>query len=102
MDTLIDEVGIDAIHAFEDASSPVTTYKKKWGERVGIIGGVDVDRLCRSSGRELRGYLRAVLDVCMQGGRYVFGSGNSIANYLPVENYLAMLEEAAKWRRVRP
>ena len=98
MDILIDDVGVDGIHAFEDISSSVTAYKKLWGKRVGIIGGVDVDKLTRSTEQDLRSYIRTVLDVCMEGGRYVFGSGNSIPNYIPVENYLTMLEEAARWR----
>jgi uroporphyrinogen decarboxylase len=32
----------------------------------------------------------------MPGGRYALGSGNSVANYVPIENYFAMLEEG--WR----
>ena len=28
------------------------------------------------------------------GGRYAVGSGNSIPSYIPVENYLAMVDEA--------
>ncbi len=98
MDILIDEVGIDAIHSFEDASYPVTAYKERWGDRVGIMGGVDVDKLCRFSEQDLRRYIRELLDACMQGGRYVFGSGNTIANYVPVKSYLILLEEAAAWR----
>jgi uroporphyrinogen decarboxylase len=98
MDTLIDWCGIDGIHAFEDASSPVMRYKRRWGDRVGIMGGVDVDRLVRSDEQSLRRYVRQTLDACMEGGRYVFGSGNSITNYIPVENYLIMIDEAAAWR----
>ena len=98
MDILIDEVGIDAIHSFEDVSYPVSRYKKTWGERVGIIGGVDVDKLARLDEGSLRVYLRGVLEVCAAGGRYAFGSGNSIANYIPVENYLVMLDEASGWQ----
>jgi uroporphyrinogen decarboxylase len=97
MDILIDEVGIDGIHAFEEVSYPVAEYKTRWGERVGIIGGIDVDALVRSSEDALRAYVRETLDVCTRNGRYVFGSGNSIANYIPVENYLAMIDEANKW-----
>jgi len=33
----------------------------------------------------------------MPGGGYALGSGNSITNYIPVENYLIMLDEGAKW-----
>ena len=97
MDILIDEVRIDAIHAFEDTSYPVNRYKKEWGKRVGIIGGVDVDKLTRYDEESLRMYIREILQVCTEGGRYVFGSGNSIANYIPVKNYLIMLEEAQNW-----
>jgi uroporphyrinogen decarboxylase len=98
MDTLVDEVGIDAIHSFEDVSYPVTRYKEQWGDRVGIIGGVDVDKLARYDEKSLRDYVRGILEICTRGGRYVFGSGNSIANYIPVENYLIMLDEGLKWR----
>jgi len=34
----------------------------------------------------------------MLGGGYALGSGNSITNYIPIENYLIMLDEMAKWR----
>jgi len=97
MDVLIDEVGIDAIHAFEDTSYPVIRYKKEWGGRVALIGGVDVDKLARYDEESLRLYIREILEVCTEGGRYVFGSGNSITNYIPVKNYLTMLEEARQW-----
>jgi uroporphyrinogen decarboxylase len=98
MDSLIEDVGIDAIHSFEDVSYPVTRYKEQWGDRVGIIGGADMDKLARCDGESLRNYIRNMLDTCTLGGRYVFGSANSIANYIPVENYLIMVEEGVKWR----
>ena len=41
-----------------------------------------MDRLCRYEEGELRKYIRSILDCCMEGGRYAFGSGNSIANYV--------------------
>ncbi len=39
---------------------------------------------------------RAYLDnfTCGERGRYAVGSGNSIPSYVPVENYLAMVDEA--------
>jgi uroporphyrinogen decarboxylase len=99
MEILIDEVGVDAIHAFEDTSYSINRYKNEWGDRVGLIGGVDVDKLTRYDEESLRMYIREILEVCTEGGRYIFGSGNSIANYVPVKNYLIMLDEAQKWRR---
>ncbi|MGD0111927.1 MAG: hypothetical protein ABSD48_08670 [Armatimonadota bacterium] len=37
--------------------------------------------------------------VCQPGGGYCLGTGNSVANYLPVDNYLAMLEEGREYSR---
>jgi uroporphyrinogen decarboxylase len=31
--------------------------------------------------------------VCLPGGGHCLGSGNSIANYVPLDNYLAMIDE---------
>jgi uroporphyrinogen decarboxylase len=74
-------------------------YKEKYGTRVGLIGGADIDKLARSNIIELKDYLNYILDRCMPGGRYVFGSGNSICNFIPLENYLTMLEVGQNWGR---
>ncbi len=33
-----------------------------------------------------------ILETCAPGGGYACGSGNSVTNYVPTTNYLAMLE----------
>jgi len=93
MEDLIQDVKIDAKHSFEDEITPVNQFKKKYGDRIGILGGIDVDKLCRLEEDELRQYISNILDECMQGGGYALGSGNSITNYVPVRNYLIMLDE---------
>jgi len=96
MEDFIEDVKIDAFHSFQDTIIPVSEFKKKYGERIATLGGVDVDKLCRLDERGLREYVRGILDECMPY-RYALGSGNSIANYVPVENYLIMLDEGLKW-----
>lgn len=99
MEDLIEDIGIDAFHSFQDVITPVIEFKKRYGNRIGVLGGVDVDRLCRLDKKSLRNYTRNILAECMLGGRYALGSGNSIANYISVDNYLAMLEEGLRlWR----
>lgn len=97
MEDLIEDVKIDGKHSFEDEIMPVSEFKKKYGERIAVLGGVDVDKLCRLEEKELRAHVRNILDACMPGGGYVLGSGNSVANYVPVENFLIMLDEGLKW-----
>jgi len=94
MEDLIEDVGIDAFHSFQDVIIPVTEFKKRYEDRIATLGGVDMDKLARLNESNLRKYIRRILDECMPGGRYAFGSGNTIANYIPVENYLVMLEES--------
>lgn len=97
MDYLIDEVGIDGKHSYEDAIVPVTEMHRRYGKRIAILGGVDVDVLSRAEPGELREYVRGIIDQCAPGGRYAVGSGNSIPSYVPLENYLTMLDEALRW-----
>ncbi len=98
MDDLIDDVQIDAKHSFEDVIMPVEDFKAEYGNRVGVVGGVDMDFLCRASEEQVRARVRTILDACMPGGGYVLGTGNSVANYIPTRNFLAMVDEGHRWR----
>ncbi len=97
MEDLISDVKIDAKHSFEDVIVPVAEFKRKYGSRIAVLGGVDVNKLCTLNEKDLRNYVRKILDDCVPGGGYALGTGNSVANYIPVENYLAMLDEGAKY-----
>lgn len=94
LDDLIDGVGIDAKHSFENAILPVTEFQARYGDRVGVLGGVDIDLLARSSPDDVRREVRRIIAVCGPRGRFAIGSGNSIPSYIPVESYLAMVDEA--------
>jgi uroporphyrinogen decarboxylase len=99
MDELI-EIGFDAKHSFEDKIMPVEEVCERWGDRIAILGGVDMDLLARGSEAEVRRRTRQILEACASRGTgYCLGTGNTAANYLPVENYLAMLDEGRRWNR---
>lgn len=96
MEDLIGYVGIDAKHSYEDIFLPVTEAKKRYGDRIAILGGVDVDILSRFSEEEVRARTRQVIRECGPGGGYALGSGNSWNGYIRIQNYLAMLDEGRK------
>ena len=96
IDDFINGVKIDAFHSFQDEIIPVWEFKKKYGEKIAVLGGLDVNKLASYDEKNLREYVREILDKCMPY-RYALGSGNSIANYIPVENYLIMLDEGLKY-----
>lgn len=98
MDDLIDDVRIDAKHSFEDTILDVRAAKGLWGHRIALLGGIDMDFLCRADERAIRERVRDTLHKCMPGGGYCLGTGNTVANYVPVENYLAMLDEGRAFK----
>jgi uroporphyrinogen decarboxylase len=97
MKDLIEDVKIDAKHSFEDTIEDVRDVKRRYGDRIALLGGIDVDFLCRADEAAVRARVRDTLDVCLPGGGYCLGTGNSVANYIPLGNYLAMLDEGRKY-----
>jgi uroporphyrinogen decarboxylase len=97
IDDYIETVGIDAKHSFEDAVLPVDEAKVRYGDRLSLLGGIDVDFLARAAPDAVRERTRAVLEVCQPGGGYCLGSGNWVTDYIPVGNYLAMLDEGRRF-----
>jgi len=97
MDSLINYVHIDGRHSFEDVIEPVTEAKKRYGSQISILGGIDVGFLCEASEEQIRKRVRETLDICHPGGGYCLGSGNSVVNYMPVENYLVMMDEGRRY-----
>jgi uroporphyrinogen decarboxylase len=53
---------------------------------------VDLDFLCAHDEDDVRAYVENVLDECMPGGGYALGSGNSLANYVPIKNINVMMD----------
>jgi uroporphyrinogen decarboxylase len=96
MDDII-ACGWDARHSFEDVIEPVWEAKERYGDRISVLGGFDMDKLCTMSEDEVRAHTRFLIDCCAPGGGWALGTGNSVANYIPLENYLAMLDEGLRY-----
>jgi len=99
MDDMI-ELGINAKHSNEDTIAPFDEWIERYGHRIGLLGGIDVDILCQRTPDEI------FADVVEKGQRfrrrakgYALGSGNSIPDYVPVEGYLAMIRAARQIRK---
>jgi uroporphyrinogen decarboxylase len=96
MEDLIEDVGIDAKHSFEDAIQTAPEFQQRYGDRVATLGGVDMHALASYEPEQLRMYVRALIEACAPRGRFAVGAGNSVANYVPLENYLTMIDEALR------
>ena len=93
------QAGIDCKHSNEDVIAPFEEWINRYGSRIGLFGGIDVDVLCTNTPDEI---YEKVLDKGRlyrnTANGYALGSGNSIPDYVPLEGYLAMLRAAQQIR----
>lgn len=91
MDSVIYRMKYDGKHSFEDKILPVEDAYRKWGGKIAILGGIDMDFLCRSKPNEILDRSAKLLELSRNKGSYALGSGNSIPEYVPYKNYFAMI-----------
>jgi uroporphyrinogen decarboxylase len=88
---VIDDMHYDGKHSFEDTICPVEDVYEKYSGRIAILGGIDVDFLTRKTPEEIKNRSIDMLERTQEKGGYALGSGNSIPQSIPYENYLAMI-----------
>ena len=93
-------IGIDAKHSNEDVIAPFDTWIEQYGDRIGLLGGIDVDILCREDPQVIR---ERVIEMGTRFRQkalgFALGSGNSIPDYVPVDGYLAMIDAGRAIRK---
>ena len=98
MDDVI-ALGIQVKHSNEDAIAPFSRWIRDYGSRIGLVGGFDMDFLCQKQPDEIfEAVVRLGTAYRATAHGYALGSGNSIPEYVPVENYLAMIRGAQQIR----
>lgn len=98
MDDLIHVAGIDAKHSNEDEIAPFSFWTAKYGDRIGNFGGVDMNVLVTGTRESVREYTMGIIRNAADRKGFACGSGNSIPDYVPAENYAAMLETIQEYR----
>ncbi len=94
----LDDIGIDARHSYEDTILPVEQAYEKYRDRWAILGGIDVDFICRASPEAVFARSKAMMERSQERGGYALGTGNSVPDYVPDENYFAMIRAALEFR----
>ncbi|MEN8117890.1 MAG: uroporphyrinogen decarboxylase family protein [Bacteroidota bacterium] len=92
MDNVIEDMKYDGKHSYEDIITPVETMWEKYHKRIAIMGGIDMDFIAKSTPEEVKNRSLNLLELTADEGSYALGSGNSIADYVPFENFRAMVE----------
>jgi uroporphyrinogen decarboxylase len=89
---VINDMGYDARHSYEDEIMPVEESYQRYGSRIAHLGGIDLDFVCRKPPQEVTRRSKAMLERSQQQGGYALGTGNSVPDYVPDSGYFAMLQ----------
>jgi uroporphyrinogen decarboxylase len=99
IEDIIEEMKFDGRHSYEDAIMPVEEAYERYHERIAILGGIDVDFICRSTPEEVYRRSKAMLERAAGRGGYALGTGNSVPEFMPQANYLALVRAALDMRQ---
>jgi uroporphyrinogen decarboxylase len=90
--------GVGALHPIEPKAMDIGEVKSRYGSRLALVGGIDVDLLARGSPDDVRRTAREYVEKAGYNGGYCLGSGNSIPEYVNYDNYIALLNFARELR----
>lgn len=91
MDDIIYDMGYDAKHSFEDKIFPVEKAYDELAGKIAVLGGIDMDFVARGTPEEIKKRCMAMLEKGMEKGGYALGTGNSVPDFIPVQNFLAII-----------
>lgn len=101
IDDLVD-IGVDAINPVQVTAADMnpSDLKSRFGKRISFWGGINTQEILPfGSPDQVRAEVRRVIDILGEGGGYVLNSVHNIQDDVPIDNILAMFDEARAYRR---
>jgi hypothetical protein len=85
------DAGIDVYQAIQ-MYEQIDEYKRAYGDRVTLMGGVDVHTLATGTTDDVRREVRFALQHCAPGGGFILSSSHSLGVATRYDNLMAMLD----------
>jgi len=91
VEMLID-MGVDCLNPMDPTGVDYREYKKRYGSRLTLCGNIDITwPLVKGTPADVERDVKEHMEVLKPGGRWIAASSHSIVNYIPHENFLAMI-----------
>ncbi|MDY6914351.1 MAG: uroporphyrinogen decarboxylase family protein [Planctomycetota bacterium] len=90
LDDLLSQ-GMDAIHPLEPGAMDIDELKRRWGDKITLVGNIDLNTLSLGTPEQTRQEVKDRICRLGPGYGYILSSGNSISDYCKPENVLAMV-----------
>ena len=94
MSDIVNMMHFDGKHSFEDVIQPIEDAYEQYHGQVALLGGIDVDFICRNTPERVYERTKAMLQRAQGRGSYAVGTGNSVPEYVPTAGYKAMIAAA--------
>ena len=96
MDDIV-ALGANAVHPIEPKAMDINEVKRKYGDKLALIGNIEVDKLTRGTKEEVIKEVKKRIKEIGPGGGYCIGSSNSIPEWMNYDNYIAMIEAVLRY-----
>ena len=94
------DCGFNALHPIEPQAMDIRALKREYGDRLCLLGNLDLAfPLGSGTPEDVRAEVKSLIEDCAPGGGLAVGSGNSVPEYVPHENYTTMLEAVFEFGR---
>jgi len=94
------EMGVNCITPMDPSGIDYREYKKRYGSRVTLHGNIDITwPLVMGTPADVEKDVKEHMEVLKPGGRWIAGSSHSVVNYIPHENFVAMINAFHKYGR---
>jgi len=92
------EEGIDCLQPLEvKAGMDLIELKKKYGDRIAFMGGIDVRAMAADDPKVIEEEIRRKFEVAKVGGGYIYHSDHSVPNNVSFEQYKRVMELVRKY-----
>jgi uroporphyrinogen decarboxylase len=92
--------GFDALHPIEPQAMDIRAVKREYGDRLCLLGNIDLAYpLGLGTPDDVREAVRSLIADCAAGGGLGVGSGNTVPEYVPFENWTALREATLEFGR---
>jgi len=91
------DCGVNALQPIEPQAMDIVELKKTRGKDFCLVGNIDVDLLARGTREQIESQVKYLLKNVAPGGGYCLGSGNTVPEYVPIENYVTMINTAHRY-----
>jgi uroporphyrinogen decarboxylase len=92
--------GINALHPVEPKAMDSRELKARFGSKFCLLGNIEIgETLTLGTPADVQAEVRERIRALAPGGGYAVGSSNTVAHYVPLENFETMLRSTRQYGR---